>query len=144
MTPASPVWAGPVRVWRVEAPAGIPPQHQTRIDTWVARAAALGLADALSPRPARRTSAYLDLPGGPYPAALAGPLPAWPDVTAADVPGAFHGPAGGFRDVPIVRAERVDVVVMAAGNEVDVFEASRPGVVIARVPRSAFEAGGAA
>ena len=142
MTPGGPDrrvrWTGAVRVWRVEAPVAVPSERQTRIDTWVARAAALGLTESLAPRPARRTSAYLDLPGGPYPTALGGPFPAWPDVVAAEVPAAFRGSTNGFRDVPIVRAERLDVIALDAGDAVEVFDASRPDVVIARVPATAF------
>jgi hypothetical protein len=142
MTPGSPDrpvrWTGPVRVWRVEAPVAVPNDHQAKIDTWVARAAALGLTEALSPRPMRRTSAYLDLPGGPYPAALAGPFPAWPDVTADDVPAAFRTTPTGFREVPIIRAERLDVIAVDAGDGVEVYDASQPDVVIARVPATAF------
>lgn len=138
------LWAGPVRVWRVETP--VEGAHQARVAAWLARAAALGLAalpehivestwvQATAGTPARRTTAYLDLPGGPYPAAVGGPLPSWPGVTAADVPAAFRASVPTLADVPIVRAERLLAVAVDLGAGVEVYA---DGPLIARLPLEA-------
>jgi hypothetical protein len=136
------LWAGPIRVWRVEGPD----RHQSRIATWVARAAALGLAEpgaaavlaeATALRPARRTTTYLDLPNGPYPATVNAQLPEWPAVTPADVPAAFRASVATFQDVPIVRAERLTAIAVDSGDGIEVYDADHPDALVARVPHSA-------
>jgi hypothetical protein len=133
------LWAGPIRVWRVEA---VDTQH-VRIAAWVARAAALeakeqpharSLAEATAVGLGRRTSTFLDLPGGPYPAAVVGLLPLWPGVAATDVPPAFRTDVQSLREVPVVRPERLTAVAVELVGGIEVYDATRPDAAVARLP----------
>ena len=138
------LWAGRLRLWRVEL--ATPSPDKPLLAEWIDRAAPdrataarrLGLpaaahandGDGLS----RETFALLDLPGGCQrvspPSVVFEP---WPEPVGS-VPADVLRPAGvdcvpfsgDWRTVPLVRAEAADVVAVRVGNGIQVFAAGAP------------------
>ncbi len=140
-----PVWAGCLRLWRVEL--AVRPTASL-LSNWIDRidgdgARPLGLPDAVvtairSGEPAERQwFAFLELPGGLH----AIPAPAdqfddWPEPIAS-VPAEVLRPeatevlpfAGHWRTVPLVRAEAVCVMAARSENGIDVYAADEAGTL---------------
>jgi hypothetical protein len=131
------LWAGRLRLWRVELAVRRPPSPLT---DWIARAATrrLGLPASVVAnvtRPTRQTFAFLDLPAGPRPVSSvpARSFDPWPEPITAVPPAVLH-PLGvdvvplsaDWRTVPIVRAEAVEVVAVWQDDGIDVYAADAP------------------
>lgn len=130
------LWAGRLRLWRVELAVRPPSSPLTE---WIVRAATrrLGLpasAVASATRPTRQTFAFLDLPTGlklvSDPSRSFDP---WPEPIAAVPPAVLHPPgvdvvplSANWRTVPVVRAEAVEVVAAWQDERIEVYEADEP------------------
>jgi hypothetical protein len=152
------LWAGRLRLWRVELAVRPPTTHMT---DWATKAASghLGLppavvaAAAADTRPHRRTFAFLDLPPGPVPVVVpATTFAPWPEPVES-VPAAVLRPAGveavppsgNWRTVPVVRVEAVDVVAVGTTGRIDVYPADGPNdKALWELPPDALPAAGPA
>ena len=150
------LWAGPLRLWRVElAVRSVSP---SLLSEWIAKAfdpGRLGLprsivASVRTDVIERRSFAFLDLPAGP----LGVPVPdrvfdPWPEATG-EVPATVLRPADNdvvpltadWRTVPVIRAELVPAVAVQIGDAIEMYTLDAAGEVeetpLWRLPAGAF------
>lgn len=140
------LWAGRLRLWRVEFAAPATPSPSL-LAGWIARATTdgpaaaarrLGLPDgvvaAQTSRPVRQTVAFLDLPTGRRPV----PSPAttfdrWPEPVEVPLGDLLRlakiqsvPVSADWRTVPVVWVEAADVVAVWVGGGIQVFAADAP------------------
>jgi hypothetical protein len=140
------LWAGRLRLWRVELPVR-PPTPPSLLTDWVTKATAEGVppsaaarrlglpaavvaaARSAGTRPDRRTFAFLDLPAGPVPVAVPSiAFDPWPDTIESVPPAVLRPPGaevvpqtGDWRTVPVVGAEAVEVVAVGLPDRIEAY-----------------------
>jgi hypothetical protein len=150
------LWAGHIRIWRVELPVYEPATSGSLLATWLKRAHALDdhidkelshrlglpehvvkaiLADAVGG--IRRSFAWLDLPSGVVQvSSLNEPLSARPHpIEPRDVPAAILRPSGvsvvpvsgDWRTIPVVHADTLPVVAIRGNARIDVYAVGPEG-----------------